>query len=657
MSLPPCCPRQISVWKPTVQILWAFLTGADIAKLNNVGQYLSVDGRPLSSQNGVGQVIAKTFKGYIRAAVSKTETSTKVTDPFCCLQLKCPKGAYDVNIEPGKDDVLFGDRDFVISFFERLFTEYYGPLADGQKAGPAQKKAVSPSKQHGESQFELLLARRRPEEPFLQDQHANQVPLNSTPANSVSERASASSVSLSPDSSRSPGTENAMGNPLAASGSRESRFVNPWSISRINASFQTPQRLCAHQSSLHCGTDGSPEMTQRRDAPKRRDRHPFNESPELPSPPASSLTPGSPVGRRVPIRVTGGSPEEGNRSVDSSRRAARERDRERYGNGALDTWFQRTSGRLLGQDALETPSTEEESVPSLSQIAEKFQPHPHGLQAGPSAAVNTHEDSGSSMEDESPRQIPRAEGNVASGHHHDQEESMDSGRGFPVLERWAASLHRDFDSATQIDLERALDFERRKKEANQRNGARSGTREVELNPPRGPPVQSSPHHNRYMTAKAVLNGERPLASETDTRPAISPHDPRAYLMRHQNDQQESETLVNGGNVRRLHTSRLPFERVPEGHDLHGICLPLSADLPVISRSFQLAALHDSFTQHATETDAFSMTDISAMAPSLTQRVAAIIGRQYKTKDQSNPPEWQVDLAPVLTRHLAQFSAS
>lgn len=561
-----------------------------------------------------------------------------------------------MNIEPGKDDVLFGDRDHVLSLVEKLFTEMYGPFADGQKAQSSQSKTASPSKPHGESQFELLLSRRRPEEPLVQDPNSNQGPHDSTPARPLSQKVPASSISLSPNNSGSPGADNGNRYSNNRSGSKESRYVNPWSISRINASFQTPQRLRGPQSSFESLTGDIPAMTRRPDTPNRPEPPPATGSPELPSPPVSSFTPGSPVSRRIPLRMTRGSPEEGTRPVGSSRRAARERDRERYGNGALDTWFQRTTGRSLGQDALEMPSEQEESVPSLSQLAEeRFQRHSQDGQTGSSAAVDMHEDSDSLSEHESPRPHPRAEGNVASGHPDNQEESMDSGRGFPVLEKWAASLHRDFDTANRGDLERALDFERRKKEANQRNGTRFTARETELNQPSGPPAESSPHHNRYMAAKAVLKGERPLTVESDTRPALSSHDPRAYLMRHQNDRQESAPTANGGIAKRLHTSKLPFERVPEGQELHQICLSLPADFTTISTTFNSTARLDSFTQRGTETEAFSVSGINSTAPSWNQRLTSIIKGQFKSKDRTDLSEWQVDVAPILTRHAAQFN--
>ena len=112
----------------------------DFTKINNKGQFLSVDGRPLSTSRGVGRDIVKLFKSHIRAAASKVQASKSVSDPFLCLQLKCPLGSYDVNIEPGKDDVLFEDRELVFSLIQTVLADHYGALPDAQMKSPASRR-------------------------------------------------------------------------------------------------------------------------------------------------------------------------------------------------------------------------------------------------------------------------------------------------------------------------------------------------------------------------------------------------------------------------------------------------------------------------------------------------------------------------------------
>lgn len=621
-----------------------------------MGQYLSVDGRPLTTHTGIGQEITKLFKTYVRTAASSVETSTKITDPFCCLQLKCPRAAYDVNIEPGKDDVLFGDRDLVISLVEKLLSEHYGALEHSHKSSPAKAKTLSHNNPSGSSEFQLLLARRRPEQPPLQVQKDGHGSPNTTLSSPASERTTPPSSSQSPRSPRGAATEKNAGNDNTASESRGSRHLNPWSISRINASFHTPEKPRATLSNSHSPEETSPRVARQQNRQLRSARQSSQGSPELPSPPNSSVARCSPMSTQQTPRGALSEP----RNSANSRRAARERDRALYGNGALDTWFQRITGGGPSQSPPASTPAQDENTPSLSQLArERFlRDQPRSRVAGASTDLEVPETPSNSYSpgDGDAQPSPQGGPDTASGYSGGPEGSMDSGRGFPVLERWAASPHKDLDSGSPTDLERALDFERRKKEANQRHRTHSGARDGQSNP--ATDLSPTPHHNRYLAAKASLTAEKPQ-NETSPGPALSPHDPRAYLMRHQNDHQSNKSSSTVGTVQRLHTSKLPFERIPDGHNLHDSCLPLPADLSLISSTFQLTTLHDSFTRYGTETDAFAASDMDATVSFWSQRVAAIIKKQYKTQDQSRSPERQVDLAPVMARHhdTPQFNSS
>ncbi|KAI1382336.1 hypothetical protein F4677DRAFT_458480 [Hypoxylon crocopeplum] len=88
-------------------------------------RYLSVDGRPVASRKGTmkklwsiyAQHINATSQGHSSAAISK--------DYFISLNIKCPPGSYDENIEPSKDDVLFSDDRLVLDRFKDLCEEIY----------------------------------------------------------------------------------------------------------------------------------------------------------------------------------------------------------------------------------------------------------------------------------------------------------------------------------------------------------------------------------------------------------------------------------------------------------------------------------------------------------------------------------------------------
>ena len=85
-----------------------------------LGQHLSVDFRPVSCKRGTLKKIVDIFKKYLQQALGKV-----VSSPVLCLNLNCPTGTYDVNIEPAKDDVLFVNEDAVINVFDAFFKAVY----------------------------------------------------------------------------------------------------------------------------------------------------------------------------------------------------------------------------------------------------------------------------------------------------------------------------------------------------------------------------------------------------------------------------------------------------------------------------------------------------------------------------------------------------
>lgn len=73
------------------------------------------------------------------------------------MNIICPRGSYDANVEPAKDDVLFSNSSHIIDLMETLFRSHYGELR------PIEKQTTSGK--HGASKprvFDLLLARKPP---------------------------------------------------------------------------------------------------------------------------------------------------------------------------------------------------------------------------------------------------------------------------------------------------------------------------------------------------------------------------------------------------------------------------------------------------------------------------------------------------------------
>lgn len=629
-----------------------------MVKSNNQGQFISVDGRPLSISRGIGQDVAKLFKSYARAAASRNEAAKSITDPFLCIQLKCLQGSYDVNIEPGKDDVLFEDRELVMSMIEGLFRNHYGPLSDAQKASAKKAQKPCSNTPQTDSGFEILMSRTRPQ---VGSSHAGspEFPANIATASPLAHRISPSSGLSSPEGPRDDASQNAVGDRPVTAQCRGSRFINPWSISRINASFQTPRRERPPQSSdAHTFLQTPQPPNDPQSAATRLDYQSPPQSPELTS---SGLRPASisPVAHRRRSGASIGSPPETIHVANSARKAERQRDKERYGNGALDTWFQRTVGASLTQESPEETAEPEIAIPALSQLAkDRFQPPTHSSAANAVASLE-----GRKAQNDIPEVLPESpsssqeDGTVELDHNSVQEGSMNSGRGFPVLEKWAASLHEGFNPVASLDLEWALDFEKRKKEANQKNQrkricltGRDGQESSQSTSSAGP----SPHKNRYLAAKAALTAEHPSVSKASSSTSLSSRDPRAYLMRHQTQPNIDEVPKDSAVARRLHTSRLPFERTPEEHDVHDICTPMSSDISLLSKTWNLTCSVDAYARSGKEVDVFPDSEKASVLSLWNDRLIAIFNKNYTTRDNSPCPEWQVDLASIMAQHLKQF---
>ncbi|KAL8806627.1 MAG: hypothetical protein Q9200_004964 [Gallowayella weberi] len=152
---------------------------ADSSAISSTGHYVSVDSRPVSCTRGTLKQILQLYKSYVRSSCC-TSTDQKIIDPFLCMNIVCPPGSYDANVEPAKDDVLFTDSPRVLEIVEDFFKCQYGVLQ------PSNKPTINgKSKTVGPRSFDLLLARKAPSattKPPISDQD----PGNSFPSTSAS---------------------------------------------------------------------------------------------------------------------------------------------------------------------------------------------------------------------------------------------------------------------------------------------------------------------------------------------------------------------------------------------------------------------------------------------------------------------------------------
>ncbi|GIZ43298.1 hypothetical protein CKM354_000653000 [Cercospora kikuchii] len=104
--------------------LQAFLprVDADASKIIGIGAYISVDARPVSTSRGIFKQIVKIFRDALKRVAPDF---ADIKDPFLYLELSCPRGSYDANLEPAKDDLLFEDSSLILDVARKLFFAAY----------------------------------------------------------------------------------------------------------------------------------------------------------------------------------------------------------------------------------------------------------------------------------------------------------------------------------------------------------------------------------------------------------------------------------------------------------------------------------------------------------------------------------------------------
>ena len=92
------------------------------------------------------------YKSHLRS-LNTNGYDSKLVDPFLCMNIICPRGSYDANVEPAKDDILFANPDLVLRLAEKFFQSIYGVHQ------PTLLNNMAPSRPAG---IELMLARKTP---------------------------------------------------------------------------------------------------------------------------------------------------------------------------------------------------------------------------------------------------------------------------------------------------------------------------------------------------------------------------------------------------------------------------------------------------------------------------------------------------------------
>ncbi|OAL55769.1 hypothetical protein IQ07DRAFT_529607 [Pyrenochaeta sp. DS3sAY3a] len=105
-------------------LIRAFLpkSTANGSKISTHGAFISIDARPVANNRGLTKQIVKNFVDALRKSNHSLAT---VKMPFMYMNIACPPGSYDANIEPAKDDVIFDESSLLIEAVEELLDTFY----------------------------------------------------------------------------------------------------------------------------------------------------------------------------------------------------------------------------------------------------------------------------------------------------------------------------------------------------------------------------------------------------------------------------------------------------------------------------------------------------------------------------------------------------
>lgn len=104
--------------------LTAFLPVPEAQETSGTGHYVYVDSRPVSCARDTPKEILRLIKTHISKHCPSVGNSALIF-----LDISCPGGSYDPNVEPSKNSVFFCDSDIIMKHVDAMLTEFYGPVA------------------------------------------------------------------------------------------------------------------------------------------------------------------------------------------------------------------------------------------------------------------------------------------------------------------------------------------------------------------------------------------------------------------------------------------------------------------------------------------------------------------------------------------------
>ncbi|OJD27590.1 hypothetical protein ACJ73_01012 [Blastomyces percursus] len=580
--------------------------GSDLSNLNQAGQYVSIDGRPMSISHGVGKALVKLFKSYLRSGSHCVGSQTSLVNPFLFMHLHCQPGSYDVNVEPSKNDVLFEDSKLVISIAENLFKTVYGeiePKDTHQNNCQLEDQGLSPRA--------IRLPRSRPRTHEAKDpplfrrisSHAvkNCYSTDNALVSSTQGKKDNTSIASSADTTSCP--QLAENNPGV---SKSSRLTNPWVIAKRQ--YVTPPKKNAQHRNFnpHLLTPAYGEESFSSDSTIMENctANSLPASPEnlTPIPMQTPETRLAKAGYNISPTVVSKSQMSALNSLPEATVSYGETLRRTLGGlGSLDAWIRNPrdaanhraeegQGIGIGWDSEDC----ENGLPEIV-IARRFGKEGNGVSTG-----RSHADSPAGL---SPSALLSSLGIQRNSTLSNTKDYRPPSISFEGDEDQIYRIRDSTDNLNSTPEEmvgEALGFEYRKKAATRlyRQLQQLQQQQVSAQPALlscagvnyFKTSQSSPHQNRYGKAKADLVNHLPRPKLLNNEmmflvPKMDSEDPREYFMRHKNALSHHACPHTEVKNKRILTNQLPLEAIPNAFALHGLAINWSrqddeASIPV-----------------------------------------------------------------------------
>ncbi|KAG0650876.1 DNA mismatch repair pms1 [Hyphodiscus hymeniophilus] len=637
-------------------VLEAFLPklNADPFKIGH-GQYLSIDSRPVSHEKGTMKKIVTTFKRYMRGAL--VDSPEKVKNPFIRLNIKCPVASYDANIEPAKDEVLFGNESVVLELAEKLFKEVYGEPEAFPMVSSSSKSIANEV-----DNFNLLLARDSERAQDLLGKVSDHPASTSAGIPSLEEFASLhqkSPGSIPPPKpsfpinqdtvtpGKSPATE--------TSNISDEQFSSSWRNWGINMSVDFAEddndsrpdgsRLRREQAP-DCEVPGhllNPWTISKINAPTSRDSDTYGHRPPFNTMSSDILS--SPIPQSKP-------------TMDSSRSASPAR-RPRQTLQNNDVWDLQPSfpRRYSASSIRPQPEKEQiivdENLPTLPRRRHDFVSarnlFDNGLLSPPRTAPKEHSRSRGLKR-------PFVSSPVTVENRVTKPDRLVQTTLFGNNPR--ARRQSDGDQVMLLDesqeeLAWAMDFEQRKEDATRRR--RKEIRDVETRAALSSPsiaTRSSPYKNRYNAAIATLEAAQPPIHSVDRtvqsgapfKTTLPDGDPLAYLMRRQKSLGAKKNAEGRPMMMRTKSTRLPLERIPPDAHVHNLIYHASIDMGKLQTAMEVLADESLYRHLAGEGVGLSIKEVER--PSLERKLRKVVDTWIKS-DGEQKYEVEYSLGSLL----------